>query len=171
MALKTKLTLNKAGFTLTEMMIAVAILGIIGSMAAGYLTQVVRFWKINQARVEIQRDARSVLALINRQLRQGKKSTIRINQLSSSQPPHSKITFNDADDKTYSFFQENNQLKWAVGSSTKVLSENLRYLAFTMTRTDDFSIVSMASTFEKATFDEKTKALQLSVEKVRVMNE
>jgi hypothetical protein len=46
----------------------------------------------------------------------------------------------------------------------------LRYIAFTYARTDDPSILSVSITTEKETYESGTKALQMAIEKVRVMN-
>ncbi|MFH1725468.1 MAG: type II secretion system protein [Elusimicrobiota bacterium] len=157
------------GYTLTEMMAVIAIVGILAMVVPQLFIQVSRFFRQNQARAEIQRDARTVFALIGRNLRQARTTSIIVDQL-SGQPPYSRISFKKMDDRVMSFYQEGSQL-YQVTGGTKSIAKNLRYLAFTHPRTDDDTLVSVTLTLERATYEGQTKALQLSVEKIRVRND
>ncbi|MBI4424845.1 MAG: prepilin-type N-terminal cleavage/methylation domain-containing protein [Elusimicrobia bacterium] len=157
------------GFTLIEVMLVVAITSILASGGAVVLTQVFRFFRQTQARIEIQRDARAVFDQISRTLRSARASTIVIDQL-TNQPPYSRITFTRIDGTALSYFQNGDTL-YQVSGGTKSLCGNLRYIAFSTPRTDDDNIVSISLTLEKATYNSQTKALQLSVEKVKVNND
>ena len=160
---------NKKGYTLTEMMIAVAILGIVMGTAPAIFLQVQRFNRIYEAKNSIQRDVRTSIDAITRNLRQAYSSGVVIDS-ASGQPPYSRISFQSVNGKTYSYYQQGTNLFQTVDSATNRLSENLRYIAFTFPRSDDPHIISVSITMEKATFEMRTKALQLSIEKVRIMN-
>lgn len=160
---------RRAGYTLTEAMLVVAVVGVVFALAPALLIQMTRFFRQNRARVEIQRDARNVLDLINRNLRQAKASTVVVDA-AGGQPPYSRIAFTKAQGNALSFYQQGTTL-YMVSGGTKAISANLRYLAFTYPRSDDDGIISVSITMETGTFEAKTKALQLSVEKVRVMND
>jgi len=155
-------------------MITVAIVGIIFTIAPQFFIYATRFFNMNRARIEIQRDARTTLNLINRNLRQAQASTIEIDN-ASGQPPFSRITFTRlTPDGTseVSFYQQNKEIYQVVDSGRPhKLAENLRYLAFTFPKSDDLTLISIATTFERATYEGGTKALHVAVEKVRVMNE
>jgi hypothetical protein len=129
---------------------------------------------MNRARYEIQRDSKNAINIINRNLRQAKSSSITITQ-QTGQPPYSRINFNKYVTSTtvrpMSFYQQGTELFAVDGGSTRTLTENLRYIAFTYPRTDDDDVVSVSLTLEKATFQGRSKALQLAVEKVRIMND
>ena len=56
------------------------------------------------------------------------------------------------------------------GAAGKKVADDLRYIAFTYPKSDDGYIISISVTFERATYEGATKALQMAVEKVRVMN-
>ncbi|MBN1823760.1 MAG: prepilin-type N-terminal cleavage/methylation domain-containing protein [Endomicrobiales bacterium] len=155
--------------TLTEMMLVVAILGILGSLGSVMFIQINEFYFLNRARTDVQEDARIILGLLNRNLRQAKQSTLSIGQL-AGQPPYSRITFTKQQGTTMSFYQDDNRLEMTTGGVTRTLSENLRYIAFTMPMTDDQTIISVSLTMEKETYRGKKKAMHLAVEKVRVMN-
>ena len=79
------------GYTLTEMMVTVAIVGILSAVAAPLLTQMTNFWQQTTARNNIQRDVRASLDIINRFCRQAKSGTVVIDQ-ATGQPPFSRIT-------------------------------------------------------------------------------
>ncbi len=169
---KIKLFRLRAGYTLTELIMTVAILGILFGLAPQLLIQMTRVFRQNQARISIQREVRNSLDLINRNLRQAQAGTIIIDQASGA-PPYSRITFDrftpDGGTATMSFYQQGNTL-YMVRGGTKAISTNLRYLGFTYPRTDDDTIVSVSVTTEAGTYEAQTKTLQLSVEKVRIMN-
>jgi prepilin-type N-terminal cleavage/methylation domain-containing protein len=163
-----KRLLNRAGFTFVEMMIVVAILGIIAVTAPTLMKHLIRFYQLHNAKIEIQRDARASLDNINRFLRQAKSYTVSIGQV-SGQPPFSQISFQTVDGQNMSFYQNGSTL-YQVAQSTTPVTKNLRYIAFTFPRSDDPTIISVALTMEKATYQGAYKALELSIEKVRVMN-
>lgn len=157
------------GFTLLELMLVVAILGIIASMGSVLLIQTSRFYRQNQARLDIQRDARTVFNLLAKNLRQAQASTITIDN-APSQPPYSRITFTKMSGDIITYYQENNKL-YQVTTGTRALCETLRYVGFSMPRSDDDNLLSLSLTLEKATYEGGTKALQLSVEKIRIHND
>jgi len=160
---------NRRGYTLTEAMLVVAIVGIVFALGPAILIQMTRFFRQTRARIEIQRDARNVLDLINRNLRQAKASTVVVDA-AGGQPPYSRASFTRAQGNALTFYQQGTTL-YMVSGGTKAISGNLRYLAFTYPRSDDDNIVSVSIAMETGTFESKTKALQLSVEKVRIMND
>ena len=168
MAITRRLT--KKGFTLPEMLISVAVLGIIFGIFPVLFIQVTQLQRQTEARLGIQRDARLALDLIQRYLRQGQASTVVVDRY-ESQPFYSRIQFSAANGKSYIFYQNGTNLKMVVSGSTKTISDNLLYLAFTYSDTGDDNIISVSITTEKATYEGGAKNLQLSVEKVRIMND
>lgn len=161
---------KRKGYTVTEMMMAVAIVGILFGVGAPILNQATKNFMMSTARMELQTEARSIMYLITRNLRQAKNSTITISRYNSSQPYYSKITFTKQDGKQYSFYQNNKQLVMQFGSMNRVLSNNLRYLAFTFPETSDMEIISISMTLQKNIYEGQKKALHMASEKVRVMN-
>ncbi len=159
---------NSNGFTLIEAVIVIAIIGILFTIGPSMVTNTVRFYQLHSAKIEIQRDARAALDTINRLLRQAVSASVVIDQV-TGQPPYSRISFQTVQGVNRSFYQSGNQL-YSVGGSSTTLSANLRFIAFTYPRSDDPTIISVALTMEKATYLGGSKALELSVEKVRVMN-
>jgi prepilin-type N-terminal cleavage/methylation domain-containing protein len=157
------------GFTLVELMMTTAILGVIFLFGPGILTNITKFSRLNSARLETQRNARTALDQINKSLRQASAATIVITQ-QSSQPPYSMISFSTVDGRNLSYYQQGKSLYFGSNVSTISICTGLRYIAFAYPRTDDSGILSVSLTFEKDTYQGGTKALQMAIEKVRVMN-
>jgi prepilin-type N-terminal cleavage/methylation domain-containing protein len=161
------------GYTLTETMMAVAIVGILAAVSAPLIISVTTFWRQTTARNDIERDVRSSLDIMNRFLRQAQRMTVVIDR-AANQPPYSRITFTTEKNQTVAFYQSGNNLMMSLrtGATTRVskLSGRLGFIAFTYPRTDDISIVSVAMTMEAPTYLGGKKALQLSIQKVRLMN-
>jgi len=165
---------QSSGVTLIELAITVLLIGIIFSVAPKFFTAITRFIRTNTARVEIQRDARDSLAMINRQLRQARAISVVVTRHPTipEQPPYSKIQFETVSDRDYEFYQENRNLFMTVDAGPRrKIAGNLKYLAFSYPRAFDPTILSVTVTFEKSTYSGHTKALQMAIEKVRVMND
>ena len=165
---------SRKGYSLMELMIVVAILGVIVSAAPRMFTGIYRFTRMITAKAEIQKNARGTLSNINRGLRQAQASSILVDQV-SGQPPHSRITFTryktDGSTEVVSYYQSGKKLYMSTNlAAGKKVCDDLRYIAFTYPKSDDSYIVSISVTFEKATYEGAAKALQMAVEKVRVMN-
>lgn len=163
-------TRRKKGFTLVEAMIALAVAGILISVGARLIIQANRYFVLSNARVGLQEEARSVMYVVTRNLRQAQNATITIGRYSASQPYYSQITFTTGQGATMTFFQNGNLLEMQSGTMTKVLCTDLVYLAFTFPRSDDMSIVSVSMTLQNGTYQGKVKALHMASEKVQVMN-
>lgn len=159
---------------MVEIMVTLTILAVLASVGPTLLTNMGRYWRVSMARANVQRSARNSLDMVNRNLRQATASSITITQR-TSQPPYSWIQFR-IDKGTgaavghYAFYQEGRYLYFMKNGATSTLADNLKYMAYTYPRTDTSGIVSVSMTFEEATFGNYRKALQLSIEKVRVMN-
>ena len=159
---------KRSGFSTIELMIVMAILGAIVMIGPRLFINLTRFYQLHNAKVEIQRDARASLDILNRFLRQAQSYTVVVDQ-ASGQPPYSRISFRTVSGQSLSFYQSGRSL-FQVAQSTTTISKNVRYIAFTYPRSDDPSILSVALTMEKATYEGRNKVLELSIEKVRIMN-
>lgn len=163
----------RRGYTLVEMMITVAILGTVITLASPLMMQMTNFWRLTSARYTIQRDVRTSLDLINRLTRQAQSPTVVIDS-AAGQPPCSRLSFSytnaDGNVVPVSFYQSGNKLYMNNNGNVALLASSLAYIAFTYPRTDDVTIISVAMTMQSATFRGGKKALQLSIQKVRVMN-
>lgn len=162
-----------SGYTLIEVTVVVALVGLLALVAPRLFLEITRYIRMTRAHYEIQRDSKDAMLLINRALRQARASSVTVSSL-PGQPPYSWIQFNkyitDTSVRPMGFYQEGEHLYSVQNGSTRPVCSNLRYLAFSYPRTDDPYILSVSLTMEKATYEGQSKALQLAVEKVRIMN-
>ena len=167
---------RRAGYSIVEVMMVVAILGIISSVGAGILLGANRYFIFTRTRGDLQRQSRAAMYVITRELRQAQSSTIVIDRASATQPFYSRITFTKIGAATtMTFEQSGNQLLQIAGnclvaSCRKILASNLSYLAVTFPQSDDMTIVSVSMTLQEATYQGHTKAMHMASEKVQVMN-
>ena len=161
---------KRRGVTLMELLIVVGILGALFTVAAPILTQANRQFILNRTRVELQQEARSVMYVITRNLRQARAGSITVDRAAAGQPFYSRLSFTKQQGNALVFQQEGTVLYQVIGGTRRPLSKNLKYLAFTFPRSDDMGIVSVSLTLEKNIFEGRKKALHMASEKVRVMN-
>lgn len=160
---------SRRGYTLTELMIVVAIVGTVSTIGPALLTQLQNFYLMTTARTEIERDARAALDIVNRNLRQAVGGTIVIDT-PSSQGPYSRIRFRHVDGRYMEFRQSGSNLIAVIDSNQSIITKNLVYIAFTFPRTDNPTIVSVSLTMGKAIQLGRRKVLELTIQQVRVMN-
>ncbi|OGS22769.1 MAG: hypothetical protein A2252_10615 [Elusimicrobia bacterium RIFOXYA2_FULL_39_19] len=161
------------GLTLIELMVVTMIIGIIMLGVQTFFGNGLRFFKIQQSKMETQRDARRCLSLLNRKLRESKSTTIIVSRIDSTQPPCSSIYFQTVKDEQFRFFQSGTKLYMADlnRGATQQIAENLRHITYCYPMLSNDKIISISICFEKYSKSPDVKSLQLSVEKVRIMND
>ncbi len=159
----------RGGYSLVELMLVVVILGIISSVGPLLMTQLQNFYLMTTARNDIQRDARASLDIINRSLRQASINSIVIDTPTGG-GPYSRIRARHVDGRYMEFRQSGTTLIQVSSNTTSTLSKNLAYIAFTFPRTDNPSIISVSLTMGKSIQLGRRKVLELTIQKVRVMN-
>lgn len=161
---------RRKGVTLMEMLIVVGIVSMLFAVAAPILLQANRQFIMVRTKIELQQEARGIMYVVTRNLRQAQEDSIIISRANANQPFFSKITFTKEQGTTLVFQQEGTVLYQIIGSGKRVLSRNLAYLAFTFPRSDEMGIISVSITLRKSIYEGRTKALHMASEKVRVMN-
>lgn len=161
--------LRRRGYSLTEMMLVVAIIGAVAMVAPRLLIQLQNFYLMTTARSEIQRDARAALDIINRFLRQAQYRSIVIDT-PSGQGPYSRIRFSHVDGRSFSFYQSGRDLIQESDGKTTTIARNLIYIAFTFPRSDYPRLVSVSVTMGRSIQLGRRKELELTIQKIRVMN-
>jgi len=160
---------SRAGFTFVEAMMVVTIIGILALVGPRLMLQLQNFYLLTTARNDIQRDARTALDIINRFLRQGQYRSIVIDS-PAGQGPYSRISFDHIDGRSFKYYQSGRNLMQDVDGNVTTLSSNLIYLAFTFPRSDYPKLVSVSMTMGKDIYKAQRKELELTIQKVRVMN-
>ena len=161
----------RRGITLMELMVVMGIISALFAVAAPLLQQANRMFILTRTRIQLQQEARGIMYIITRNLRQAQGETITISRADANQPFYSKITFTkEQGGDALVFQQEGTCLYQLIGDVRRTLSANLEYMAFTFPRSDDMGIVSVSITLKKNIYEGKSKALHMASEKVRVMN-
>jgi type II secretory pathway pseudopilin PulG len=167
-------TRSRAGYTLVEALLTVAVLGILFGLGANLLMSVNRYFLTTRTRLDLQRQARSMMYVMTREIRQAQNSTIVIDRLNISQPPCSRITFTKPNGTVVSYWQNGNQLQTSTITGgktfTSTLSTSMGYLAFTVPRSDDMTIMSLSMTLQELTFQGQVKSLHTASQQIQVMN-
>ncbi len=148
----------------------VAILGIVSSIGASIMIQAQRYFIYAKTRTDLQREARAIMYVMTREVRQAQSLSIVISQSSVNSPPMSKITFTKEQGKSMSFYQTGNQLVQLAGNDKTILTTHLAYLAFTFPRSDDMTIISVDVTLQESIYGSKQKTLHMASQKVQVMD-
>lgn len=167
---------RRRGVTLMEMMIVVGIVSALFMVSAPILNQANKMFIMTRTKLELQQEARGIMYVVTRNLRQAQADTIVISRANTSQPFYSKIAFTTEQSSTtavsnqLTFQQEGTTLYQIIRGNKRVLSRNLSYLAFTFPRSDEMGIVSVSVTLRKSIYEGRSKALHMASEKVRVMN-
>ena len=162
------------GTTLIEMILVMIVLGLLSS--AGYLMfmHITKFNLQSGARLDLQRNSRTLLSNIYRELREASADSVIVDQL-NNQPPHSRIMFTrygkDGDVQTIIYYQEGSKLwRQPSGAPAILIAESLRSIIFSYPRSDDPTIISVSLSLQQPTYENQTKSLLMGIQKVRIMN-
>lgn len=156
------------------MMITIAILGLVGSISFAIFIQGFRLYRLNIAQLEVQRDTRNLVNIIEKSLMHGKAGTVTLSRNSVNDPYFSKVSFtriDDSADVSVEIYQDGTNIYHTEGARTTKIGRNVRNLYFAPTEGGDNSIISVGICLEKPTFEEKTRTSKLSLQKVRLRNE
>ena len=125
--------IGRGGYSLVEVMMVVAVVGALAMVGPRLMIQLQNFYLLTTARNEIQRDARTVLDIVNRFIRQAKHRSIIIDSPAGA-GPYSRIRFTHQDDRSFTYYQDGDKLIQIVDGNKTTLADNLVYLAFTFPR-------------------------------------
>lgn len=164
-----KILRSSRGYSLAELLIVVAIMGSISTVGPLLMRQLQNFYLMTGARNDIERDARVSLDIIDRNFRQAKNATVILDSL-PGQPPFSRVRFTKIDGSNWSFYQKGGALYMGRQTDTTILTTNLVYVAFTYPDTDNPTIASVSMSTGKAIQLGNRKVLELTIQKVRIMN-
>ena len=162
-------TRNRRGYSLTEAMIVVAILGTVAAVGSGLFLRMYQFYNMSDARTDVQRELRVILDNMDQDIRRASAASVLVTE-DSGQPPYSRINFNTVEGSTVTYRQSGHTLIRTHDNYTTTLTKNLWYVAFSYPQTDIATVVSISLTLQKSTFSGRATALQMAVSKVRIMN-
>src|SRR3989338_2182504 len=101
---------NRSGYSLAEAMIVVAILGGLVLVGPEIFKRSTQFFILHRTKLELQREARTTIALISRNLRQAQSGTLVLDRLDANQPFYSRVRFTHVDGSAVTFYQSGKAL-------------------------------------------------------------
>lgn len=162
---------KNSGYTLVELLVVSAIVAFILSLGSTLFIRMDTFFRISIAKIETQRDARNLIHLLSQDIRQARTSLITLSRKNASQPPYSKITFQNTAGDTVAFWQEGRLLMMSKKNVKTVLAKNLRSLFFTYPETDNPILITVLLSVEKKSDQQRTFAMQMGGETIRLLND
>jgi len=152
-----------------EVIMVVAIIGVIVMAAPTIMNQTVKFFILGKVRIELQREARATMYVITREIRQAQSGTIVVDQI-AGQPYYSRLQFTKIQGTAVTMAQKGSSLLLTEGVEVSTMTKNVAFLSFAFPRSDDMTILSVSLTLQEQIYGGATKALHMASEKVRVMN-
>ncbi|MBL0058545.1 MAG: prepilin-type N-terminal cleavage/methylation domain-containing protein [Elusimicrobia bacterium] len=163
---------KERGITLTELLMVSAILGFLLTLGARLFISIDRYFRLNSARVEIQRDAERVTTLVHRYLSKADPWSVTVDQAFpfNTNPAFSRIQFITIDGSTVTFWQDQRTFYLAVNGSTQTLSQNVRGVAFVYPDIVKLGDLLFSVTTEKSIGGGQTKTTHTLQSRIRMVN-
>lgn len=155
------------GYTLVEVMIVAAILGIVASVGALSLLKITQAHDLATTIGDIQQGAFTAFDVTSALLRQAQSSSVVIDQYDPSEPPWSRITFSIPNSSmTFTFYQKGQT--FYIGNNPML--QHLRSLTFSYPNTNIPDIIGISVTFEENVGSIGSKAIELFIQRIKIQN-
>jgi prepilin-type N-terminal cleavage/methylation domain-containing protein len=137
---------KKKGFTLIELMVVVALLGILGYGIMKFFTNTYRIWWQASQQIDAQQKARAAMDEMTRFIRQARPVTgITVGE-QAGEDANTMITFTHIDGRQISYYKSGDSLKRVVGGAiTDVIPEDLVSIYFVLYSTSTPSQVDVST--------------------------
>jgi len=155
-----------------ELIMVVAIIGVLAVIGPQIFTQTTKFFILGKTKFALQHEARAAMYLMTREIRQAQSNTIIIDEV-SGQPYYSRIRFTKQTSGTgtsVTIEQNGTSLILIEGNTKTILNTDLTYLAFSFPESDDMTMLSVSMTLQEEIYGGALKALHMASEQVQVMD-
>ncbi len=138
---------KQKGFTLIELMVVVALLGILGYGIVKFFTNTFRVWWQTSQQINAQQKARAAMDEMTRFVRQARPVTEIVVGQQAGEEANTMITFTHIDSRRMSYFQSGESLRrWVVNSATTdVIPEDLVSIYFVLDSTNSPTQVDIST--------------------------
>jgi len=124
---------KKKGFTLIELMIVVALLGILGYGVMKFFTDTYRVWWRASQQIDAQQKARAAMDEMTKSIRQAKPVTGIVLGQQAGEDSNTMITFTHIDGRQISYYKLGDSVKRVInGVTTDMISEDVSSVYFTV---------------------------------------
>jgi prepilin-type N-terminal cleavage/methylation domain-containing protein len=136
---------KEKGFTLIELMVVVALLGILGYGIVKFFTGTFRVWWQTGQQINAQQKARTAMDEMTRFIRQASPATIVVGA-QAGEDANTMITFTHIDGRQISYYKSGDSLKRVVGgTTTDIIPEDLVSVYFVLDSTSSPTCVDIST--------------------------
>jgi len=159
---------GESGFTLVELMITVALLGIGLAFITTMYLQGWRAFKRNYTDLTTQRDGRIAVDRMVQGIRQAKPMSVTVNNI-TGEAWFSRINFTHIKEQQWSFWKQGDKLYQCVDGSTGFMCDGVEALQFTYPAFGDYRVMDVGLTLSRRSYESRSIRIQLT-ERVGIRN-
>jgi prepilin-type N-terminal cleavage/methylation domain-containing protein len=163
---------GQRGFTLIQLMITVAVMGIFGALVSRMFMRGLQEWFQGKAGMLMQQTARIAKDRLAEDLRHASLSSVVISRHASNQALMSQISFVDANGNSLEFYQSGDKLVWgnwgvsptAMISQNNLIQSNVSRFLIYYPNVKAPQLIAFRITMLVLPYRDAPKAIQLSVD-------
>ena len=167
---------GEAGFTLTELLIAMALISITAGIVAFQFTKSWELWRRNWTDVRVQRRARVTLEKIAYELRHARPSSVKISAL-AGEPRFSRIQFRHINSYEWEYYKKGFRLYSITTSTTPAVyfsttnfvTDGVESIQFMFVDLRDLGVLDVGVTISETAYRDRVVRQQLT-QRVRLRN-
>jgi len=127
---------KQKGFTLIELMVVVALLGILGYGIVTFFTNTFRIWWQTSHQIDVQQKARTAMDEMTKFIRQARPVSALVVGKQAGEDSDTMITFTHIDGRQFQYYKSGDSLIRVVdGATTDVIPEDLASIYFILDST------------------------------------